>query len=73
MGAKNGCGPGVDSKPVKGGTCEYSQGCPPDGQVVFCKFDGMSHHWAGGAPSVGNPKFESAAELGCSFVKQYTW
>jgi polyhydroxybutyrate depolymerase len=72
---KNGCGAGVDSMPVKGGHCEWSQGCPARGQVAYCLFDGMNHAWAGGAPNLAfsDPNFESATELSWSFFKKYAW
>lgn len=45
--AHNGCSSQVDVVPVKGGSCEWSRGCPPGGQVTFCHFEGMDHGWAG--------------------------
>jgi poly(3-hydroxybutyrate) depolymerase len=58
---------------VRGGQCEYSKGCPADGQVVLCLFDGMDHGWAGGQGSFGFPEYESAAELGWKFFEDYAW
>jgi polyhydroxybutyrate depolymerase len=70
----NGCKQTTESQPVKNGHCEYSQGCPADGQVVLCLFDGMDHGWAGGAGDTNSfPNYESAAELGWSFFTTYAW
>jgi polyhydroxybutyrate depolymerase len=69
----NGCGSGVETVPVTGGHCEYSSGCPRDGQVALCLFDGMDHGWAGGQGSYGFPAYESASELGWAFFKKYAW
>ncbi len=73
--AKNGCSTDVDSKPVQGGHCEWSKGCPADGQVVLCLFDNLAHAWAGGAPnqSFSDPNYASASELAWSFFRQYAW
>jgi polyhydroxybutyrate depolymerase len=75
---KNGCSSTVTSTMVKGGHCEWSQGCPSDGQVVYCLFDGMGHAWAGGAADAGAyaslssaPSYESATELSWRFFKSY--
>jgi polyhydroxybutyrate depolymerase len=72
---KNGCGTGVDNVTVMGGHCEWSQGCPAHGQVVYCLFDNMAHAWAGGAPNqnFSAPDYESATELSWSFFKNYAW
>lgn len=69
----NGCSSEVDSVSVTGGHCEYSKGCPADGQVALCLFDGMDHGWAGGQGSYGFPQYESASELGWTFFKKYAW
>jgi polyhydroxybutyrate depolymerase len=71
--AHNGCGAEVESVAVMGGHCEYSKGCPADGQVVLCLFDGMDHGWAGGQGSYGFPSYESASELGWAFFKKHAW
>jgi polyhydroxybutyrate depolymerase len=71
--AHNGCSTEVESVAVKGGHCEYSKGCPTDGQVALCLFDGMDHGWAGGQGSYGFPDYESASELGWAFFKKYAW
>jgi polyhydroxybutyrate depolymerase len=71
---RNGCGQTVENRSVKGGHCEYSVGCPADGQVVLCLFDNMDHGWAGGSQaSFSFPDYESAAELGWSFFTTYAW
>lgn len=69
----NGCGTEVESVAVTGGHCEYSKGCPADGQVALCLFDGMDHGWAGGQGSYGFPAYESASELGWAFFEKYAW
>lgn len=70
----NGCSQITENRPVKKGHCEFSVGCPADGQVVLCLFDGMDHGWAGGASaSYSFPDYESAAELGWSFFRTYAW
>jgi polyhydroxybutyrate depolymerase len=77
---KNGCSSSVTTTKVKGGHCEWSQGCPKDGQVVYCLFDGMGHAWAGGAADAGlydslssAPDYESATRLSWNFFKQYAF
>jgi polyhydroxybutyrate depolymerase len=71
---RNGCGSEVDSVEVMGGHCEYSKGCPADGQVALCLFDGMDHGWAGGQGSASAfPNYESASMLGWSFFRKYAW
>jgi polyhydroxybutyrate depolymerase len=70
---RNGCSLEVESVAVQGGHCEYSKGCPADGQVALCLFDGMDHGWAGGAGASGFPNFESASELGWNFFRRYAW
>lgn len=76
----NGCT--MDSpeiKMVKGGKCEYYQGCKKEGQVAFCTFDLPANHqsdflaghaWSGGTVhSYSISETESAAELGWAFFK----
>jgi polyhydroxybutyrate depolymerase len=70
---RNGCSIEVESVAVEGGHCEYSKGCPADGQVALCLFDGMDHGWAGGDGTYGFPNFESASELGWNFFRRYGW
>lgn len=58
--------------------CEFSQGCPADGQVVFCKFQGMAHAWAGGPANYqggffNNSAYDSATDLAWTFFKNYAW
>ena len=69
----NGCRSEVETVNVTGGHCEYSIGCPQDGQVALCLFDGMDHGWAGGQGSYGFPAYEPASELGWAFFKKYAW
>jgi polyhydroxybutyrate depolymerase len=68
--ATNGAGGGT-------GQCYLYDGCPSDGQVELCTFNGMDHCWAGGATkgSGGNscPKWANATELEWSFFKKYAW
>ena len=73
--AKNGCSKTVQTEVVDGGSCEISQGCPPDGQVELCLFSGMGHAWAGGAPNLtfSDPNYASATELEWAFFKTYAW
>jgi polyhydroxybutyrate depolymerase len=69
----NGCSTEVDKVQVKGGTCEWSRGCPANGQVVLCSFQGMGHGWAGSVDpfALGGPQFESATALMWGFFKKY--
>jgi polyhydroxybutyrate depolymerase len=73
--AKNGCSTDFMDAGVEGGDCEYSAGCPADGQVALCLFNGLGHAWAGGAPNMAfsDPNFASATELQWSFYKTYAW
>nr|HEX4315817.1 PHB depolymerase family esterase [Kofleriaceae bacterium] len=80
--AKNGCAATFQTVPTTGsgggsGQCIVYDGCPADGQVELCTFDGMDHCWAGGATAGagGNscPTYASATELEWSFFKQYAW
>jgi polyhydroxybutyrate depolymerase len=83
--AKNGCQPTFTTMPTDsdaGGTgqCYLYDGCPADGQVELCTFNGMVHCWAGGskggdAGEGGNacPTYASATQLEWSFFKQYAW
>jgi polyhydroxybutyrate depolymerase len=77
---KNGCSTTVTTTMVQGGHCEWSQGCPKDGQVVYCLFDGMAHAWAGGRADAGAydslssaPNYASATQLSWSFFKSYAF
>jgi polyhydroxybutyrate depolymerase len=81
----NGCMPAnPDIVKVKNGQCEYYKGCPADGQVALCSFDGgdsalpPGHCWSGGKDQGDNafaacPDGEDAAELGWAFFKKYAW
>jgi polyhydroxybutyrate depolymerase len=81
----NGCMPAnPDIVKVKSGQCEYYKGCPADGQVALCSFDGgdgalpAGHCWSGGKDQGDNafaacPEGEDAAELGWAFFKKYAW
>jgi poly(3-hydroxybutyrate) depolymerase len=73
---RNGCSTQFDAEPVKGGSCEWYKGCPADGQVVLCHFDGLGHAWAGGNAGTSlfvDPDRESAARLAWEFWKGYAW
>jgi polyhydroxybutyrate depolymerase len=73
---KNGCGSTTSSVAVDNGTCYYYAGCPSDGQVAYCVFDGMHHCWAGGGSDGGIyscPDYQSATLLEWDFWKKYAW
>jgi poly(3-hydroxybutyrate) depolymerase len=60
------------------GECLLYDGCPADGQVELCRFDGMDHCWAGGdATGAGGsnacPSYASATELAWTFFEKYAW
>jgi polyhydroxybutyrate depolymerase len=60
------------------GQCYLYDGCPADGQVELCTFNGMGHCWAGGndTPDAGGsacPTYASATALQWSFFKKYAW
>jgi polyhydroxybutyrate depolymerase len=72
----NGCEDGVDARPVLGGTCEYSRGCAPGGQVVLCLFDELGRAWAGDRTSgemSSAERFASATELTWQFFREFAW
>jgi polyhydroxybutyrate depolymerase len=46
---RNKCGTQFDTKMVMGGSCDWYKDCDPNGQTVFCSFNGVGHAWAGGA------------------------
>jgi poly(3-hydroxybutyrate) depolymerase len=72
--ARNGCSKDVDSRPVKGGTCDYNRGCPEHAQVALCHFDLMGHDWAGGGGTIfADPTRESASELAWAFWREFAW
>ena len=72
---RNGCSEGVESRPVLGGVCEYSTGCPEGGQVALCLFAELGLAWAGGIGQRDAPPadFASASELSWEFFKTYAW
>jgi polyhydroxybutyrate depolymerase len=67
---RNGCQATVDTVQVTNGTCEWSKGCPPGGQVVLCMMNGMNHQWAGGTGLIGAPTYENASEMIWTFFKK---
>jgi len=78
--AKNGCQDTYTVVPTDGsgggsGQCYVYDGCPADGQVELCTFNGMNHCWAGGNANDSNscPTYASATQLEWSFFKQYAW
>jgi polyhydroxybutyrate depolymerase len=77
---KNGCKASYTVVPTNGsgggsGQCYVYDGCPADGQVELCTFNGMDHCWAGGDANDSNscPTYASATQLEWSFFKQYAW
>jgi polyhydroxybutyrate depolymerase len=72
---RNGCGVDLEVREVLGGRCEYSVGCPPEGQVALCLFSELGAGWAGGDAQPGIPRtdFASAAELTWEFFRQFAW
>jgi polyhydroxybutyrate depolymerase len=80
---KNGCGTTYTTMPIGGdagsnGQCYVYDGCPADGQVELCTFNGMGHCWAGGSNSgsgatYGCPAYPSATQLTWDFWKQHAW
>jgi polyhydroxybutyrate depolymerase len=81
--AKNGCQSTYSTIPETGaggasGQCYLFDGCPTDGQVEVCTFNGMPHCWAGGNdPGTGGlyscTDYPSATQLQWSFFKAYAW
>jgi polyhydroxybutyrate depolymerase len=88
--SKNGCETTYTTLPTDadaggtdaGGTgqCYLYDGCPADGQVELCTFNGMVHCWAGGSKggdagqgAYGCPGYASATQLEWSFFKKYAW
>ena len=81
--AKNGCKPTATVVETDGagggkGKCYLYDGCPADGQVELCAFDGMDHCWAGGnASGAGGsnacPTFADATALEWAFWKKYAF
>jgi polyhydroxybutyrate depolymerase len=77
---KNGCKATYTTVATNGsgggsGQCYVYDGCPADGQVELCTFNGMAHCWAGGAAGDGNscPTYADATDLEWQFFKQYAW
>jgi polyhydroxybutyrate depolymerase len=84
---RNGCMAQVTSENIKGGSCDWNQGCPKGLEVGLCTMRGMDHGWAGAptsgagawltAPLEGNlgygggVQYEDAAELMWKFFKRY--
>lgn len=75
--AHNGCAASSDppeQRAVLGGVCEESVGCPANGQVSLCTFEGMGRGWAGGAAQDASfLDFESASELSWLFFTTFAW
>ena len=79
---KNGCNETVSAIETDGagggtGKCYLYDGCPSDGQVELCMFDGMDHCWAGGdvQGAAGNacPTYADATALEWGFFRKYAW
>jgi polyhydroxybutyrate depolymerase len=79
---KNGCKTTYTTIPENGsggtGQCYLYDGCPADGQVELCTFNGMGHCWAGGSTAgqgafAACPTYASATQLEWAFFKQYAW
>jgi polyhydroxybutyrate depolymerase len=72
---KNGCASTAHEVSVDGGTCKYFDGCPADGLVALCTFNGMGHCWGGGktASVFACPTYASATALEWQFFKDYAW
>jgi polyhydroxybutyrate depolymerase len=84
---RNGCTSQVMSETIKGGGCDWNQGCPKGLELGLCTMKGMDHGWAGApttgpgawltAPLDGNAgygggvQYEDAAELMWKFFKRY--
>lgn len=58
--SRNGCSAQTTTETVKGGSCEWQQGCPAGRELGFCTMKGMDHGWAG-APTSGPGAWLSAA------------
>jgi polyhydroxybutyrate depolymerase len=72
--AHNGCDTSADALAVLGGVCEVSLGCPANGQVTACTFEGMARGWAGGSAQAASfLEFESASELSWRFFTTFAW
>jgi len=83
--AKNGCATTFTTLPMDSdaggrGQCYLYDGCPADGQVELCTFNGMVHCWAGGSKggdagegSSACPTYASATQLEWTFFKTYAW
>jgi polyhydroxybutyrate depolymerase len=80
-GRKNGCATTFQTTPNTGamggtGQCYLYDGCPADGQVELCTFNGLGHAWAGGsnaASTYADPRYASATQLEWAFWKKYAW
>jgi polyhydroxybutyrate depolymerase len=77
---KNGCQTTstASMEQVENGQCYLYDGCPADGQVELCTFNGMGHCWAGGStaglyPMGACPDYGSALHLEWAFWKKYAW
>jgi poly(3-hydroxybutyrate) depolymerase len=81
--AKNGCKETYQTISVNGtngtstGQCYLYDGCPADGQVEACTFNGLAHAWAGAPVCAGcigaGTGFASATKIEWEFFKKYAW
>jgi polyhydroxybutyrate depolymerase len=62
---RNGCAKDFDTVDITGGHCEWSRGCPANGQVVLCIFNGLDHQWA------YPPMYDHSSLLIWSFFRSY--
>lgn len=62
---RNGCAKDFDTIDITGGHCEWSRGCPANGQVVLCIFNGLDHQWA------YPPMYDHSSLLIWSFFRSY--
>jgi polyhydroxybutyrate depolymerase len=82
---KNGCAATYKTVAEMGdggssGQCYLYDGCPADGQVELCTFNGMGHCWAGGSADAGGAGpggacsgYASATEIEWGFFRKYAW
>lgn len=81
--ARNGCKATATPIPTDGagggkGTCYLYDGCPADGQVELCTFEGMDHCWAGGSTSGAGadsacPTYADATALEWAFFEKFAF
>jgi len=67
----NGCASTSTPRPIMGGTCQVSDGCPPDAPVETCILAGMAHGWSGGTVGAyaGGAQYEDGARMAWAFFE----